>query len=169
MDATKENSPFIKSNNSVPSIIIKDASGLKRCNNLEDETNLDNVIPTRSNSTESTMEQGDAKSLKEEDVNVTGAEKEEDVVLDAIGYWGKWQAKAFFCLGLFFLNAVLPTMVLTFLNVRPDSYYCKQPEYMAANLSKLQWLEVGQIEQAGGTVDKCTFADIEYQKITRFD
>ena len=35
-----------------------------------------------------------------EDVLVT-ANKEQDMVLDAIGIWGVWQAKAFFCLGLF--------------------------------------------------------------------
>ena len=48
-------------------------------------------------------------------------------MLDAIGYWGVWQAKAFFVLGLFFMNAVLPTMVLTFLNVESSFFGLANP------------------------------------------
>ena len=66
------------------------------------------------------------------------------------------------------MNAVLPTMVLTFLNVRPEYYHCQQPENMHVNLSKSQWLDIsGQIKQADGTVDKCSIVDIDYPNIIK--
>ena len=63
-----------------------------------------------------------------------------DPISDAIGSFGRWQRKAFFCLGLFFMNAALPTLLLTFLNVQPERYWCRQPEGL--NLDQQLWLNV---------------------------
>ena len=82
-----------------------------------------------------------------------------DLICDAIGSFGRWHRKAFFCLGMFFLNAAFPTLVLTFLNVEPTAYWCKQPQGLG--LDHETWINV-----SGQSNQSCQVYDVDYFRMT---
>lgn len=81
-----------------------------------------------------------------------------DPILESIGDSGRWQIKAFFCLGLFFLNSAIPVLVITFLNVEPQNYWCKKPDDL--DVSHNIWMEI-----SGQKLDKCNIFDLDYKAL----